>query len=249
MIPGTQFSKRPLADWVADLDQSPDAEVRYRALLAVQSLAAPLDGIEACRRALQDADSGVRALAAKQLGDWKRRATFGADLSWSDAAQELTVKLDDPDPDVRFESARALGRIEPSGSIAREVLLALVDDSETQPLTSGLVISALMERTESDWSFMLPRYRRLISHNQAEVREHASAGIVKLGRLADQLIPELVLALDDEEPIVRENAAHALGEAMTNTDSVRSALESACSDEDEGVAEAARNALARISSL
>jgi HEAT repeat protein len=249
MIPGSQFSNRPLADWMADLHQSPDAEDRYRALLAIQSLAEPLDSVEACRRALQDGDSGVRALAAKQLGTWKRSATSDVVPSWSNAAQELTVKLDDADPDVRFESARALGVIDPGGSKAREILLALLDDSETQPLTLGLVISALLERTESDWNFMLPRYRRLISHPQAEVREHASAGIVKLGRMAHQLIPELVLALDDEEPIVRENAAHALGEAMTNTDSVRIALESACSDEDEGVAEAARNALTRISSL
>ena len=53
----------------------------------------------------------------------------------------------------------------------------------------------------------------------------------------------LAAALDDEEPVVREQSAIALGKLPALTESSREALKGAINDEDEGVATAARLAL------
>ena len=63
---------------------------------------------------------------------------------------------------------------------------------------------------------------------------------------ASAMVNELLAALDDDEPIVRENAAIALGRCGANEPQVLSALSAAEQDEDEGVAAAAHVALQRL---
>ena len=129
---------------------------------------------------------------------------------------------------------------------ARDILVSMLDDEETQPLMTAVVVSALGERQDSDASAMIPRFRKLLGHSQAEVRENVSAVVVGLGLAAAGLVAELIAALDDDEPIVRENAAAALGGAGVNSQQVLAALSMAVGDEDEGVAAAARAAHARL---
>jgi len=242
------FSKRPLADWIYDLQHAPAAENRYRALMAVHSLGKPSEAISWFRQAVRDADSSVRALAIKQLGELKRSASRATPESvWTEIASELVAALTDVDLDVRFEAARALGRIDPNQSGARDALLSLLDDDQTQPLMIAIVVSALAELSDTNSERMIVRYRKLITHDQAEVRENVSAAILKSTGTINGLIPELIAALDDDEPIVRENAAISLGHLTGNHPDVQSALQATEADEDEGVAEAARNARASLS--
>ena len=238
------FSDRPLSGWIEELQQSESAENRYRALLAVNAASKPLDAVRWCRLSLGDLDSGVRALAAKQLGEWKRRALECE--AWTEVGAELADRLNDPDPDVRFEAARALGRVNPQLTSARDILVSMLDDEETLPLMTAVVVSALGERQDSEASALIPRFQKLLEHSQAEVRENVSAVVAGLGLAAAGLVTELIAALEDDEPIVRENAAIALGEAGVDSQQVLAAISMAIRDEDEGVAAAARAAQAKL---
>lgn len=249
MSSASQFSKRPLAAWIEDLQRASSPDDRYRALLAVNAVGTVSDAVHWCRHGLQDTDSGVRALASKQLGEWKRRGDSSAiDAStWDQIGAALAGCLRDEDPDVRFEAARALGAIHPLLPEANKVLLSFLVDEGTQPLMIAVVVTALGEHAEAATDVLIPRFRILLAHVQAEIRENVSAVIARSHRIAAALASELVLALDDDEPIVRENAAIGLGLSGSASADVLSALATAGQDEDEGVAEAARAARARLS--
>ncbi len=239
------FSGRSLDEWINALQQATTPDERYRALLAIKSLGTLDDTAVWSRHSLSDADSAVRALAAKQLGELKRLST-GDVTPWIDIANELTARLSDSDIDVRFEAARALGRIRSNDESSKGVLLSLFDDEGIQPLMTAAIVTALGERSDVDLALLAPRYGRLLSHEQAEVRENVSAAVAAWGPQAAALVDPLVIALDDEEPLVREHAALALGRADVASESVIAALKTASADEDEVVAETAREALSRL---
>lgn len=241
----SMFSSRPLPAWIDDLQQAESGDLRYRALLAINSMASADQAIRWCQHAIADADSGVRALAAKQLGGWKRRDTPLDETAWRAIGAALQAHLNDDDPDVRFETARSLGRITPELPEAAGVLLSLLDDEGTQPLMIAAVVSALGERVNLNSMDMIPRLRRLASHSQAEVRESVSEVAAKLGKAAEGLLAELLVAIDDEEPIVRENAAISLGNCPASPQ-VLEALLIAGNDDDEGVAAAALASRTRL---
>ena len=239
------FSGRSCAEWIEVLQHAITPDERYRALLAVKSLGSLDEAVKWSRRSLDDADSAVRALAAKQLGELKRVST-GDDATWTGIATELSERLEDSDIDVRFEVARALGRIRTNEGSSRGVLLALLDDDGIQPLMTAAIVAALGERSDVDRSLLAARYGSLLSHEQAEVRESVSAAVAAWGPQAAALVEPLVLALDDEEPLVREHAALALGRADVASEAVIAGLRTAAADEDEVVAETARGALRRL---
>ena len=241
----TPFSGRSLDEWMEVLQQAITPDERYRALLAVKSLGSLDEGVAWSRHSLCDADSAVRALAAKQLGELKRLST-GDVAPWTEIATELSERLSDSDIDVRFEAARALGRIRTNDGSSQGVLLALLDDEGIQPLMTAAIVTALGERSDVDLALLVSRYGSLLSHEQAEVRENVSAAVAAWGPLAAALVDPLVIALDDEEPLVREHAALALGRAEVASETVIAALQTAAVDEDEVVAETAREALSRL---
>ena len=239
------FSERSLIEWIGLLQRATSADERYRALLAVKSLGSLDDAVTWSRHSLRDADSSVRALAAKQLGEWKRLPASDA-APWNEIAVELTDRLADSDIDVRFEAARALGRIRSDDESSKGVLLSLLDDEGIQPLMTASIVTALGERSDVDLARLAPRYGRLLSHEQAEVRESVSAAVAAWNQQAASLIEPLLIALDDEEPLVREHAALALGRAGVASEAIVAALQTASTDEDEVVAEAARDSLRRL---
>ena len=241
------FASRSLEEWIEVLQQATTPDERYRALLAVKSLGSLDEAVVWSRHSLSDADSAVRAVAAKQLGELKRLST-GDVAPWTEIATGLSERLDDPDIDVRFEAARALGRIRTNDEPSKGVILSLLDDEGIQPLMTAAIVTALGERSDVDLSLLVSRYGRLLSHEQAEVRESVSAAVAAWGPQAAPLVDPLVIALDDEEPLVREHAALALGRAEVASEAVVAALRTASVDEDEAVAETAREALRLLGS-
>jgi HEAT repeat protein len=239
------FTTQSVAQWIEELQRAESGDGRYRALLAVVSTGTPMESFRWCRSSLRDADAGVRALAAKTLGELKRRSIEG-NVDWAEIVTGLTDGLVDEDPDVRFESARALGRIDAASTKARDVLVSLLDDAGTQPLMIAVVVTALAGHSDANAEILIPRLRLLMAHPQAEVRENVSAAVAGCDAMAAALVGELITALDDDEPIVRENAASALGRSGIASPEVLAALTAAGEDEDEGVAEAARNARVRL---
>ena len=241
------FASRSLEEWIEVLQQATTPDERYRALLAVKSLGSLDEAVVWSRHSLSDADSAVRAVAAKQLGELKR-LSIGDVALWTEIATGLSERLDDPDIDVRFEAARALGRIRTNDEPSKGVILSLLDDEGIQPLMTAAIVTALGERSDVDLSLLVSRYGRLLSHEQAEVRESVSAAVAAWGPQAAPLVDPLVIALDDEEPLVREHAALALGRAEVASEAVVAALRTASVDEDEAVAETAREALRLLGS-
>ncbi|MFO1044874.1 MAG: HEAT repeat domain-containing protein [Planctomycetaceae bacterium] len=241
------FSSKPLSNWIQDLQQAATPEDRYRAVLAVSALGDCSARLQWFQHALKDVDSGVRALAAKLIGEApnhekKPQVTF----DWSPVEADLALGLKDPDPDVRFEVARALGRINPQLASPRELLISLLHDEETQPLMLAVVVSALAERKDHDIPVLIPRLKQLLGHPQAEVRENTAAFVAGSQSLAAGLTLELIAALDDDEPLVRENAARALGTAGVRSPEVLAGLQMASADEDEIVAQVAQDAHQRL---
>ena len=179
-------------------------------------------------------------------GRESKRLDATSTTSWDDIANELTARLSDSDIDVRFEAARAMGRVRGGDASARDVLLSLLAEEEIQPLMLASVVTALAERTDVDLAGLASRYGMLLAHEQAEVRESVSAAVAAWGVPAAGVVEPLVIALDDEEPLVRENAALALGRAGVASDEVVAALRAAATDEDEVVATVAKNALTEL---
>lgn len=226
---------------------SPSPELRYRALTVLMSDGSPDEALEASRRSLGDAEAMVKALAVKQLGVLKQSGRVAATHpDWPAIAGELSAFLDAEDGDTRFEAARALGRIDPAQPSARDVLLKLLDAEETQPLMLAMIVAALGERNDIAPSQLAARFRELISHDRAEVRENITAAVAGWGPQAALLIEELIVAADDEEPVVRENAALALGRTQVASEAVLAALATASFDEDPGVAAIAAAALQQL---
>jgi HEAT repeat protein len=241
----SSFSNRSLAEWTNLLQQGTTPEQRYTALLAMKSMAGLTETVRWSTCALRDTDAVVRALAAKMLGE-SRRLDSDQTAPWNDVAAELHSSLSDADPDVRFEAARTWGRIRPTDETARNVLMSLLQEAEVQPLMLASIITALAERTDLDFSALTTSYSELLAHKQAEVRESVSAAVTNWGIAAAPLVPALVTALEDEEPLVRESSAIALGRAGVATEQVAIALRAASSDEDDVVATVARESLSQL---
>ena len=61
------------------------------------------------------------------------------------------------------------------------------------------------------------------------------------------MLDPLVQSIEDEEPLVRENVALALGQSGVSSEKVLRALESASTDEDAIVASVAQESLRQLS--
>ena len=239
------FSNTSVADWVTQLQRAEAAEDRLRALQAI-SLLAP-SGEVACwaTHSLQDPDATVRALAAKLLGTAEI-------ILPPEIAAKLVALLEDEDPDARFESARALLRRK-SGqqNLANRVLLAFLDEEETQPLMIAAIINALVDAGSIDHlteAELQPRLKRQLENERAEVREAVATAFARWPTLCNSLVDQLLPLLDDSEPVVREKIAEALGHAGIVNEKIRTALQAACQDEDSEVARIAAFALKQLSS-
>jgi HEAT repeat protein len=234
------FSDQSISDWIALVQQSKDAEKRFRALQAIRSLCPPHEVAEWAARCLVDADSTVRALAAKLCGN-------SGSVPAAQTETQLVALLADADPDVRFESARTLIRVKsPHWALTVPVLLSFLDELETQPLMIAAVIHALVEADGPASTIadeLRPRLQRLLDHERAEVREAVATAVAMWPSMAVGLGGQLLPLLDDSEPIVREKIAQALGRAGVVNDQIKAALETARQDEDSEVAREAQEAL------
>ena len=237
------FDSQSIADWIAQLQKNDSPEQRLRALQAIGLLGGPDEITRWAVHALRDNDSTIRALAAKLIG--------GLRLSVSDETETLIASLlQDSDPDVRFESARALLRTKSKRSDhVVPVLFSFLDEEETQPLMVAAILNTFVEaevipgRVESE---LLPRLLRFLDHDRAEVREANSTVFAKWPAFCESCTDQLLPLLDDSEPVVREQIALAFGQSKINSEKVREGLRIASQDEDTEVARVATEALQRL---
>lgn len=236
------FSNLPLSHWIAQFLQADSPEDRLRGLQAIGLLGDTDEVKRMATQGLSDADSTIRALAAKLLG--------GCLSPDSEADSKIVSLLDDEDPDTRFEAARALIRRKSAYQAkSTQALFSFLDEVETQPLMVAAILNALAEAEslqESDFSRLLKHLQTRLEDERAEVREALACVLARWPALCGPIIDQLLPLLDDSEPIVREKIAIALGQAGNAEPQVLESLRTATADDDTEVARVAQEALQRL---
>ena len=235
------YSERSLEEWISSLTSAASGEERLRALQAIGFLSSTEQLGQFASQALADSDPMVRALAAKLL-------SRDGIVPGQETLNRLNSQLDDEDPDLRFESARTLLKNQGSENAVR-VITAFLSQQETHPLLLAAIINALAQSqiTEGQANqFVAPSLQHLLTHEKGDVREAIASLFVKWPELVRAHRAEMLTLLDDEEPVVRERIAVALGQSGLHDDELKNALQVATKDEDPEVARVATEALARM---
>jgi lysophospholipase L1-like esterase len=155
------------------------------------------------------------------------------------AARALAGALEDPDPAVRLEALRALGRAPGAAAQARAALYRRLDDAH-EPLR--LAAAEALWRLPPDTGDVSALAGRL-GHADAYVAAFAEAALQRLGPAA---LTVVTLALDDERAAARRRAARLLGRLGAGARSARPALERLLGDADPGVRRQAAKALGLV---
>lgn len=243
-----EFDGQPTSYWIEQVQQATDPDLRYRAHVALHAVLPPSNAAPLHTKGLIDSDPSIRAYAAKCLGETSRH-TEGIDPSvqapFGEAVGPLRECLQDPDPDVRFEAARALVRIGAEVDAAVPVLISLLKERGIQPLIRA-AIAAVLGLVPEAANQSVPVLSQMLHDERTEVRENAAASLGEFAERARAAVPDLISLLDDNEPLVRENAARTLGRAAVGDPNAAAALQYAIQDEDEHVKTAAAQALQRV---
>ena len=232
-------------------------QVRAEAALIVPSLLA----------ALQHANPEVRAAAANSLGEFGPAA--------ADAVSTLVLLLQDREEAVRKAAAQAVKRIgvvceastqllvdglASSDNVVRaqtaEALGVIGDKAEAaaaglvhalkdqNDAVRGKAAEALGKMGEGVADLAVPGLVRLLRDEDNWVRAIAAEALGQMGEAAEDAAPALLKSLVHPNPVVRANAADALGKLKSER--ARTALESACRDEDPSVRARALGAIEEL---
>lgn len=242
-LPVNPYASRPVEAWLDDLRSATGTEARYRAFVAVTELIEPSALLPVILSTLGDDDGDLRAASATWLARGLQQGKIPRQVDAAPQVQSrLLPLLNDSDPDVQLAAARALSWMTPQPASLSSVVLQLLERDDSQA-TSHAVLAELCGRIRGIEAEAVVHLKRLITAEQADVREAAAGALAVLGNHAGEALHELVAALDDEEPLVRELAATALGQLHPLDESTRKALDQTTRDEDPEVAAAARRSL------
>lgn len=243
------FSDRPLEHWLRQFQTPGPLEDRYRAFVAITTLADTPAAWDIVAAALHDSENDIRAAAANWLAVGLRRQRLAeSQTELVGLIPALTALLNDPDPDVGLAAAHALGFLSPDSDDLSAAIIHLFGRDDIQP-TSQSLLAELCGRVPTAGGACVHQLKTLLQAEQADVREAAALAFTRLGSLTSQAIPELTTALDDEEPLVRESAAIALRSAGHLPPETISALTQASQDEDTDVAKAATETLRTLAEM
>jgi HEAT repeat protein len=267
----TAYHGRTLTEWLAALGD-PHAAVRDTAAYALTRLvpafpAALPTVIRAEAHALGDADEEVQREATAAL------ITLGPGSDVT-VPTVIGVLARDPNASARVHAAQVLGALAQRASGAIPVVTgALVDSSSAVRLVAvsalarmGLPVDQLgvvaRVSTDSDAAVRAAAIESLIAlHAPAQmlraigeraardpdavVRVQAAYALASTGNPA-RVVPRLVVALDDVDPLVRTAAATALGRLGAEASGAATALERAAADSDREVRAVATQSLRAV---
>ena len=249
-----------------------DVEVRRGAAFGLMDRFDPGDETiaEAAARALSDEDRSVRQLAVQivsQLND-ELIETIVPQLA-------QLVEDDTEDLGIRIRATRLVGRLRASGRAALSALIQVIRHESPRNLRTA-AIDAAVKVTDNPSEIISVLHELLASDDDALLRRIAATRLGQFGSQASVAVTDLVQALRDPEPRVRQSAANALGqigpaalphlEPLLDSDgreirmraiysigrmgatakSMVPRMEALRSDPDKGVAQAAAVALLRI---
>ncbi|HET9478982.1 MAG TPA: HEAT repeat domain-containing protein [Pyrinomonadaceae bacterium] len=198
-----------------DLLNHDNAAIRKRAALAAGRIGNE-DSVPVLTKLLQDADGGVRSMAAFALGEVES-------ANAADALIEI-VKNTKERGELRARALEALGKIAAAlpqeqqtrqrelGAVIREAL----EVESTQPASQLTVLLGLTAALRSRPADAGPTIAKFLSSPDARVRSDAANALARL-RLKNANDQLRKLLTDDPDPNVRANAARVLGATEDKT--------------------------------
>lgn len=240
LVLGSLGGKEALTGLLAALPE-PDTDVREAVATGLGRAAAKPDSdtgriVQGLLQTLRDKEPSVRWNAAEALAGVGPRAVS--------AKPELLAALEDANDLVRLRAAIALGKIDPKApEAAVRVLIATLEKEGLLASDAAMALGALGPRAAA----AVPTLIKALRSSDKDVRRWAADALGKLGPAATPAVPGLIEVLrKDAEPDARRNAAQALGELGSAAGPVAAALKAAARDKDEGVRDAAAQALAKL---
>jgi HEAT repeat protein len=163
------------------------------------------------------------------------------------ASEKLTSLLKDADPLVRAEAAVALHHVGTEAQTLVPLMIkGLEDDSPHVRYASAYVLGLL----GADAKPAVLQLQGMMNHHQEMDRILAAWALLKIApteRTIQEVVPHMLQALVHPHPRIRREAATVLGEVGGNQPAIREALQSATTDHDPSVREAAQAALQKLS--
>lgn len=204
--------------------QQPDSNARSQAALALAQADDP--------RAL---DALLDALARETDVMVREDVTWALGRKGTSAVPRLIALLGHDSPDVRHNAAHALGKLADARAVDA-LSDVLRDESDMRVLLKSLLALGQIRDSRA-----APAVARLIGHDDPDVQAMVNNVLEQFGPGA---VPPTLAALNDEQPQVREHAAHILG--LLGEDAAVPALATALTDAHWEVRFAAATALAEI---
>ena len=235
LIPG-----RGVSYLLEQLQNSDNRAQRRRRCATALGRGRSADGtVRALGRALKDPEPEVRQAAIEAL------ARLGAERY----LRALLLMLRDPDGEVRAAALKAITGLagqEFGGSGMQRELLSLLDDPDSRVRrTLFEVLAATVRRNPLDRETI----DRVVASLTDPSAETATAACTLLGRSGNRnVIPELIPVLENRggHPMVRREAALALGRLGETSDEVMQCLQQAVGDAQQAVRLAALTALMEL---
>jgi HEAT repeat protein len=214
----------------------PNPEVRVAALEALGKRGEPTDPVvHTVVRALQDANELVQVEAARTLSQW-------ADAR-PEVLEGLCRLLESSNPATQAHAARALGKFGTVATSAGPALLIAASRGTEEVREHALRALALVQPPEA-----VAAFRAALTDSRSENRKIASAGLLKLTSIPDELQQDAIAGLRDVEARVRANIAGLLArQATVHPEAVPPLLEN-LTDVDEAVRLNAALALRAVAS-
>ena len=186
------------------------------------------DAIPALINALADGDSAVRSRAAEALGavgpgNDQVVGALTAQLKTAEArsaarglarcgpvaltaTDALIALLDNPDPDIRWNAERTLGKIRATAAIPR--LVALLNDPDDQVREHA---AEALGDIGPEAASTVPALIAALKDKYMKVRRDSARSLGQMGPAAKEALPALqAIAKDDPEETVRQAAAGAI---------------------------------------
>jgi hypothetical protein len=177
--------------------------------------------------------TSVRRRAVEALGN------LGPEVA-PEAIQPLLLAMKDPRDAVREQAVLAVGKYGEAGKAALPALreAAMSDASSVRP-EAALSIWRLTKEANS----VLPLLRKLLK--DGDLPWEAAEVLAEMGPAAEPAVPDLILALDEDETM-QIYAAEALGKIGPGARSALPALQKLLDHKEEGVRKTAQRAIAAI---
>jgi HEAT repeat protein len=189
-------------------------------------------------------------LAAMKIKEARGHAVVILDQMDADGpkvVEALLEALGDDRADIRAEICFALAGIGPKAAAATPALVKLLsDDSERVRYGATFALGKIGPQAKA----AVPALTKALQGEDTFQRNVSAWALAHIApenaELASQITPLLIAGLKNDQPMVREASAKALGQLGRNAAGAADALSAAAKDSDESVAAAANSALKAV---